>query len=179
MRCERFCLSKEDSEYHSQPVSHDIKCDETTLQREKWCGVTHILFAKGWHIIRLLSKQNCTITHMLLVMRMWWDEIACRERDNSHSVQCDSLEFPSRSNAISHPLVDYLLDHFVKDFSKWPTSYWSYKAISRGLGKCTLTYILLVMQIATLMLGLRPSHNPSLTEERKNRDESIKVVITT
>ena len=28
------------------------------------------------------------------------------------------------------------------------------------------------------MLGLRPSHNPSLTEERKKRDESIKVVIS-
>ena len=29
------------------------------------------------------------------------------------------------------------------------------------------------------LLGLRPSHNPSLTEKRENRDETIKVVITT
>ena len=29
------------------------------------------------------------------------------------------------------------------------------------------------------VLGLRPNHNPSLTEKRKTRDEMIKVVITT
>ena len=41
----------------------------------------------------------------------------------------------------------------------------------------------LVMQAVNkevqLVLGLRPSHNPSLTEKKENRDESIKVVITT
>ena len=32
---------------------------------------------------------------------------------------------------------------------------------------------------ANQLLGLRPSHNPSLTEKKENRDETIKVVITT
>ena len=33
--------------------------------------------------------------------------------------------------------------------------------------------------IGCSLLGLRPSHNSSLTEEKENRDETIKVVITT
>ena len=34
-------------------------------------------------------------------------------------------------------------------------------------------------QFVISLLGLRPNHNPSLTEERKTRDGTIKVVITT
>ena len=68
-------------------------------------------------------------------------------------------------------------------------SYWvvnNWLQWSRGQNTCCGAEVLNTVRVLerwvaslAIMLGLRPSHNPSLTEKRENRDESIKVVITT